>query len=199
MIISFFRIAAAFVSMYSFLCFIRIILTWIPGMSYSRFTEFLAGICDPYMNLFRRFRWLRIGSFDFSPALALCVLGAVSSLLNALANGGTVSVGMILAVAVQVVFSIISSLITFIIIVFVIRLIVILVNRNAYNQSSFMLNQIDSSISSLVYRIARTFSFGKTLTYKVALIIAIISLVACQAVLNILLNILINILSSLPI
>lgn len=194
-----FGIAATILTIYSFLCFFRIILTWIPEMSYSKAAQFLANICDPYMNIFRGIRWLRMGSFDFSPALGLCLLGAVSSLCRMLSNGGTVSIGMILAMAVQVIFSIISSLIVFIIIVFAVRLIVILMNGNNYNSSGFMLNQLDSSISPLVYRIARTFTIGKTLTYKSALIIAIISLVVVNFVLNITSGLIIGVLANLPV
>lgn len=194
-----FGISATILTIYSFLCFFRIILTWIPEMSYSKAAQFLANICDPYMNIFRGIRWLRMGSFDFSPALGLCLLGAASSLCRMLSNGGTVSIGMILAMAVQVIFSIISSLIVFIIIVFAVRLIVILMNGNNYNSSGFMLNQLDSSISPLVYRIARTFTIGKTLTYKSALIIAIISLVVVNFVLNIASGLIIGVLANLPV
>ncbi|MCQ2240767.1 YggT family protein [Treponema sp.] len=194
-----FGIIATALSVYSFLCFFRIILTWVPEMSYSKAAQFLAAICDPYTNRFRGIKWLRMGSFDFSPALGLCLLGAVSSLFKMMSNGGTISIGMILAMAVQVIFSIISSLFVFVIIIFIVRLLVILFSRNSYNSSSFMLNQLDSSISPLVYRIARTFTLGRTLTYKSALIIAIISLIAANFVLNILSGLVIGILANLPI
>lgn len=140
-----------------------------------------------------------MGSFDFSPALALCLLGAASSVFNMLSNGGTVSIAMLIAMAVEVVFSILSSLITFVIILFAIRLVLLFIHRDRYNSSSFMMNQIDSSISPLVYRIARTFAMGRTLTYQSALIIAIISLIASQFILRILLNLLIRLLMMLPI
>ena len=140
-----------------------------------------------------------MGSFDFSPALALCLLGAASSVFNMLSNGGTVSIAMLIAMALEVVFSILSSLITFVIILFAIRLVLLFIHRDRYNSSSFMMNQIDSSISPLVYRIARTFAMGRTLTYQSALIIAIISLIASQFILRILLNLLIRLLMMLPV
>ena len=140
-----------------------------------------------------------MGSFDFSPALALCLLGAASSVFNMLSNGGTVSIAMLIAMAVEVVFSILSSLITFVIILFAIRLVLLFIHRDRYNSSSFMMNQIDSSISPLVYRIARAFAMGRTLTYQSALIIAIISLIASQFILRILLNLLIRLLMMLPV
>lgn len=181
------RIISAFLSLYSLLCLLRIIITWIPNYSYSKPADILAQICDPYMNLFRGIKWLRFGSFDFSPALALCILGAGSQLFSSLANGGYINLQMILTIILEIFFSILSSLIFFLIILFAIRLILIMINRDSYNTSGFMANQIDSSISSIVYRIARTFAMGRRITYKAALIISIIALLFLQFALRILL------------
>ena len=187
------RIFSAFLSLYSLLCLLRIIITWIPNYSYSKPADILAQICDPYMNLFRGIKWLRFGSFDFSPALALCILGAGSKLFSSLANGGYINLQMILAMILGIFFSILSSLIFFLIILFAIRLILIMINRDSYNTSGFMANQIDSSISSIVYRIARTFAIGRRITYKAALIISIIALLFLQFALRILLAFILSI------
>lgn len=187
------RIISAFLSLYSILCLLRIIITWIPNYSYSKPADILAQICDPYMNLFRGIKWLRFGSFDFSPALALCILGAGSQLFSSLANGGYINLQMILAMILGIFFSILSSLIFFLIILFAIRLILIMINRDSYNTSGFMANQIDSSISSIVYRIARTFAMGRRITYKAALIISIIALLFLQFALRILLAFILSI------
>ena len=187
------RIISAFLSLYSLLCLLRIIITWIPNYSYRKPADILAQICDPYMNLFRGIKWLRFGSFDFSPALALCILGAGSQLFSSLANGGYINLQMILAMILGIFFSILSSLIFFLIILFAIRLILIMINRDSYNKSGFMANQIDSSISSIVYRIARTFAIGRRITYKAALIISIIALLFLQFALRILLAFILSI------
>ena len=187
------RIISAFLSLYSLLCLLRIIITWIPNYSYSNPADILAQICDPYMNLFRGIKWLIFGSFDFSPALALCILGAGSQLFSSLANGGYINLQMILAMILGIFFSILSSLIFFLIILFAIRLILIMINRDSYNTSGFMANQIDSSISSIVYRIARTFAMGRRITYKAALIISIIALLFLQFALRILLAFILSI------
>lgn len=187
------RIISAFLSLYSLLCLLRIIITWIPNYSYSKPADILAQICDPYMNLFRGIKWLRFGSFDFSPALALCILGAGSQLFSSLANGGYINLQIILTIILEIFFSILSSLIFFLIILFAIRLILIMINRDSYNTSGFMANQIDSSISSIVYRIARTFAMGRRITYKAALIISIIALLFLQFALRILLAFILSI------
>ena len=178
------RIISAFLSLYSLLCLLRIIITWIPNYSYSKPADILAQICDPYMNLFRGIKWLRFGSFDFSPALALCILGAGSQLFSSLANGGYINLQMILAMILGI---------FFLIILFAIRLILIMINRDSYNTSGFMANQIDSSISPIVYRIARTFAMGRRITYKAALIISIIALLFLQFALRILLALILSI------
>lgn len=187
------RIISAFLSLYSLLCLLRIIITWIPNYSYSKPADILAQICDPYMNLFRGIKWLRFGSFDFSPALALCILGAGSQIFSSLANGGYINLQMILAMILGIFFSILSSLIFFLIILFAIRLILIMINKDSYNTSGFMANQIDSSISPIVYRIARTFAMGRRITYKAALIISIIALLFLQFALRILLAFILSI------
>lgn len=187
------RIISAFLSLYSLLCLLRIIITWIPNYSYSKPADILAQICDPYMNLFRGIKWLRFGSFDFSPVLALCILGAGSQLFSSLANGGYINLQMILAMILGIFFSILSSLIFFLIILFAIRLILIMINRDSYNTSGFMANQIDSSISPIIYRIARTFAMGRRITYKAALIISIIALLFLQFALRILLSFILSI------
>lgn len=187
------RIISAFLSLYSLLCLLRIIITWIPNYSYSKPADILAQICDPYMNLFRGIKWLRFGSFDFSPALALCILGAGSQIFSSLANGGYINLQMILSMILGIFFSILSSLIFFLIILFAIRLILIMINRDSYNTSGFMANQIDSSISPIVYRIARTFAMGRRITYKAALIISIIALLFLQFALRILLTFILSI------
>ena len=191
-----FRILSAAVSLYSMLCFFRIILTWVPSFSWSKPARFLSSLCDPYMNMFRGIKWLRMGSFDFSPALALCLLGALSSVFTMLGNGGTISIGVLLAMAVQVIFSILSSLVVFVIILFAIRLIALLMSGD--QGSGFMLNQLDGSISPLVYRIARTFAFGRHLTYRAALITAIVVLIFLQIGLRVAIAIVMNILLMLP-
>ena len=58
------------ISIYSILCFARILLSWIPSLSYSKVTQFLAKICDPYLNLFRKLP-LQFASLDLLRLLHL--------------------------------------------------------------------------------------------------------------------------------
>ncbi|MBQ2313390.1 MAG: YggT family protein [Treponema sp.] len=175
-IASILRLLASVISLYALLCFIRILLTWFPALSYSKAAQFLAAICDPFLNKFRGIKWLTLGSIDFSPALALCLLSAASSILNGLASGAALSVGGILALLLDLFWTIIFSLITFIILLLAIRLIIIFASRSEYS-SSPIISTIDRSIAPLVQRLAGPFRRGRAQTYKAALIISIIMLI----------------------
>lgn len=162
-------IMSAGLAIYSLLCFIRIILTWIP--SAYRAAGKLAAICDPYLNLFRGISWLRFGGFDFSPALALCLLEAVRSVITSLARGSHLSIGYLLAMILSMAWSIVNSFIWFIVIVLVIRLIMLLLNPNSYRGP--IMSQFDNAVSGIVYRITKVFTNGKQVSYKTGILISI--------------------------
>lgn len=172
-----FSILSFVVSVYALLCFLRILLTWVPALSYSRFSRFLGKVCDPYLNVFRGIKWLRLGSFDFSAALGLCILGVLATMLSSFAGRSTITLGFVGQMILQLAWSVITSIITFLIIILAVRLIVLFVRKGQY-YSSPILDQIDASISPLVYNIARTFTAGKKVSYTTALVIAIIALAA---------------------
>ncbi len=59
-----------------------------PGYSrlFNRFLEFLREVCDPYLRIFRRLI-PGMGAIDFSPIIAIIVLGVISSLVVSLIRG----------------------------------------------------------------------------------------------------------------
>ena len=171
-----FRTIGVLISLYSMLCLFRIIITWIPQLSYSKIASFLASVCDSYLNRFRNIKFLKLGGFDFSPALALCLLGAAASLCSSISNGGAITPAFIFCVILQVIWSIANSILTLLIILFAIRLIIIYAKKDSYS-GSYIFDQIDNSISPLVYKLSKTFSFGKTLSYKTSLIVSICTLI----------------------
>ena len=64
------------VDIYSFIIFIYVLMSWFPtmnGVVYDIYTT-LGKICDPYLNLFRRFIPPIGGMVDVSPIIALLVL-----------------------------------------------------------------------------------------------------------------------------
>lgn len=57
----------------------RVILSWIPLPRGNALTEFIYDVTEPVLAPFRRL--LPMGQLDFSPFLALIVLGLVESLV----------------------------------------------------------------------------------------------------------------------
>jgi len=210
-----FTFLSTLVSIYTIMCFLRIIFTWIPSLSYSKAARFLAAACDPYLNFFRRIRWLTIGNLDFSPALALCILGAGTSIFGSLARGRVFSFSRILIMIVEALWSIGQSLLTFLILTLAIRLIILLVTEsrnkrnsasysydfNSYNRQSsgsYILEALDRSLSPIIYTIAGTFTRGTQPSFKKALIISVCSLIAAEILLIPILNLLIGAIALIP-
>jgi YggT family protein len=77
---------ATFVTFYSYLLIIRVLLTLFPTVDWSSqpFAA-LSQISDPYLNLFRSII-PPLGGMDFSPILAFLALNIVGDLLNNLAR-----------------------------------------------------------------------------------------------------------------
>ncbi|MEA5596904.1 YggT family protein [Rivularia sp. UHCC 0363] len=72
----------AFVSIYSTLLFIRVLLTWFPQIEwYKQPFAALSQITDPYLNLFRNII-PPLGGMDLSPMLAFFALYIIGGLLK---------------------------------------------------------------------------------------------------------------------
>ena len=182
------------ISIYTLLCFVRIFLTWIPGSERSGFGRFLCQICDPYLNLFRRFSFLRIGAMDFTPTIALLVLVGASSVLTGVLQVGRITVSGILVMLIQLVWGIISSILGLLILILAIRLIALFISKN---YSSSFWSVFDQTITPLIYRISGTFS-RTTLPFKTAIIISLIALALLSLGGRVVIGILVNVLRSIP-
>ena len=187
-------ILSAAVSIYAILCVIRIILTWIPPASGNGFTNFLAKICDPYLNLFKNIKWLRFGGFDLSPALGLCILSAVSTLLGSFSGGFSLS--HLIQTIVGLAWNMANSVLIFITVVLIVRLVTILVNNTTYTSNPF-LNAIDSSLGAVAGRMSRPFM--KNANYKSQLVAAIIALVVASLVGSLVISTLCNLIGLIPV
>ena len=65
------RLLVTAIEIYSWALIIYILLSWFPGAKESTFGDFLARICEPYLEPFRRFI-PPLGMIDISP-LVFCV------------------------------------------------------------------------------------------------------------------------------
>ncbi|HAC31287.1 MAG TPA: hypothetical protein DCF70_01505 [Treponema sp.] len=190
------KILAFAVSVYSFLCFIRIFITWIPGLAVSKFAWYLSRICDPFLNLFRRFSFLRLGALDFSPAVAICVLSAAATILANISATSHVTIGGILSMIISLIWSVTASIIFFLVLLIVIRLVVILIT-NDYGSTNSIWGQLDRILSSLIYSLTGIFS-KNTMPYKKALILSAVTLAAIYIIGKILIGIVCTLLMALP-
>ncbi len=70
------RLLSSLVDIYTILIFVRCLLTWIPNNTgvMQSVNSVLGKICDPYLNLFKKFIPPIGGTIDISPIVALLVL-----------------------------------------------------------------------------------------------------------------------------
>ncbi|MDR0553835.1 MAG: YggT family protein [Treponema sp.] len=189
------RILGGLTSLYLILIFIRVMLTWFNGAGYGRPAEVLCRITDPYLDWFRRFRSLRLGALDLSPIVAMAVLSIANSIFITLGRYGVITLGLILALILQAVWSAVSFLLGFCAIVLVLRLIAYLTKRNVY--SSFW-GIIDSISRPVLYRINRIFFRNRLVNYLTGLCLAIAVFVILWLGLRLVVNIGMYFLTRLP-
>jgi YggT family protein len=76
----------SFISLYSLLIIIRVLLTWFPQVNwYAQPFQALREITDPYLDLFRSFI-PPMGGWDLSPMVAIFALQLISGTLVSLAT-----------------------------------------------------------------------------------------------------------------
>jgi len=150
-----FQFLAAAVSVYMLLIIFRVLLSWFQGRVNGRGVEILIKITDPYLNKFRSISWLRFGMIDFSPVVAIAVLGMVSQICTSLAVSGTLDPMMIVVYILNTVWSFFSFFINLFIILMLFRLVTLLFFANWSHQILF---QIDNLLYKAVARILGFFT-----------------------------------------
>jgi len=160
-------------NVYMLIIFFRIILTWFPGFGNNGLINFLSSITDPYLNWFRRFSFLRLGFLDLSPIAALAILSLVNRILSMLASYGRISLGIVLAMALQAIWSAISFILGFLILILILRLIAFMFRQSGANP---FWNVIETISQPVLYRINRIFFRGRIVKLITALIVSIASM-----------------------
>lgn len=189
-------IISTIIIIYTVLCLISIIMTWIPGAKFTKFGKIISKITDPYLNIFSKRGWFRIGNIDFSPILAIGILVLLSSVLGGIVTTGRVYVGGILAMILGMIWSLFSTLLTIFILLILIRWIVLLINKGQVSTNSAWY-QVDLMLQKIVYKIGNTF-IRKNLTYQKALLISWITLGIVWLIARVLFGILINLCNGMP-
>lgn len=183
------------VSVYMIVISIRIILTWFTGMGGGSLANTLAMITDPYLNWFKRFTFLRTGFLDFSPIAALGVLSVLKYILDAVANYERVSIGIILALLLNVCWNALSFILGFLIIVLILSFIARYFIKNIYGP---FWSAVEGISGSVIYRISRILFRDRILNSRTAFIVSIAILVILRIVLGFLVYLVSRLLAGLP-
>lgn len=199
MLRAFFYTCSSLLSLYSVICLIRILLSWLPQIEYSAAGQLLARVCDPYLNWFRRFRFTRLGMVDFSPILALGILSLGSMTFTMVAASGRISVGIVLGGFVQVIWSFFSFILTIVTLFLVARLVYDLIARqNRYRASPFWA-MLDQFLNPPITYVTRLFFRGRTISYRLSLTITLASMLVLRVGLEIGVKYLVAFLYTLPV
>ncbi|MCQ2412528.1 MAG: YggT family protein [Sphaerochaetaceae bacterium] len=166
------------VGVYSTIIVIRVIVSWVltfsrrngwrsgyGGYGYNQnevqepsFAEtldrILGTIADPYLNMFDNVTSLKRGNVDFTPLLALVLLNLVRSVLNVVAQAGSITLWLVFAIIVEGLWTLVSFVMVVMLILMIVRLVV--AKGNSY-QSMSTLNFIDSILEVPVSKIYKMF------------------------------------------
>lgn len=190
-----FMVLSTLVSVYTIVCFIRIFLTWMPQANNSKFGRILANICDPYLQVFRRFSVFRTSQIDFTPIIALGILFIASSVLMNIAVMQRLLIGSFFATVIQVIWSFISTFLNFLVIIMVIRFIFSFMKQS--NTSSFWYT-VDTFLNPIIYKISMFFTGKKVVSYSLSIGIAAVTLFIANLLAGLFMQFIINLLKSMP-
>jgi YggT family protein len=182
-------------TIYMILIFIRIVLTWFSGVQYGRASGLLSSVTDPYLNWFRRFRFLRVANLDLSPVVAIAALSMANTVFLTLARFGRITAGIILSMLCSVIWSTASFVLTFFIILLALRLVAYLSNRDVYHGFWRVVDQVSAPI---LYRINRIVFGRRLVRYMTGIVVSLAVLLILRIGLGFLVRLGLNFLARLP-
>lgn len=183
------------ISLYTIMCFARIVLTWIPTLQNTAAARVLSSLCDPYLYLFKGSKFLRFHNMDFSPILSIGILVMSSSLLANIAAAKTISLGIVLAMLISLVWSLVSSILNFFIILMVIRLVFVLINKD----TGTIWYSFDQILNPITSRIAKVIFAQRYYSQQTALILSIVCIAAAKILAGFGITFIVNMLKNLPV
>ncbi|TVQ27059.1 MAG: YggT family protein [Spirochaetaceae bacterium] len=187
---------SSLISLYTLIIVFRIMLTWFPGQNYGRGEMILRSATDPYLNMFRRARWMRVGYVDFSPIVALATLSITASVLTQIALAGSVTLGFILALIVSRLGYTLRFLVILLTVLTGVRAAAIAFGASSGHRVWVTMDQL---LQPLSWKISRRVLPRSELTYRQGLMIVTACGVVTAVLLTLLVNVLIRALISLPV
>jgi YggT family protein len=151
--LTFWRFLTAIIYFYILLLSLRIVLSWFQGSVSGRPWELLIRVTDPYLSMFRRFRFLRQGMFDFTPLAAILTLVIVLRIIDSIGRFGRISLGIFLGVVTGAIWSAVAFLLVLFLILAVLRAILLAVSSTQSSRITGALGFMVEPAVSLVRRI----------------------------------------------
>jgi YggT family protein len=190
------RVLSAVVSVYSLLCFLRILVSWVPSFNLGRAGALLCAATDPFLDFFSRYLPLRAGNFDFSPILALASLSVLNNILTALAFAGTISLGYILGMLLSAAWSAVAFLVSFLAVSALVRIIAYAARLNSTHPLWMVL---DSMLNPVLFRINRLIYRNRIVNYLQSLVTGFAVFVLLRVAGGELVRLFVRLLDALPI
>ncbi|MBP7094827.1 MAG: YggT family protein [Spirochaetia bacterium] len=164
----------ALLTLYVFVCIVRLVSTWIPAVPEGSFVmRAVSALADPWFSLFGRSGRLRAGRLDFSPMVAIGVLYVVGGVLNQLAVLGRVRLGLVLASIVGVAWSVFAFFASFFAVLILARGVAYAFRWNSLHPAW---RAIDALINPVVYRTNRIVYRNRIVNYLQGLATAFVIL-----------------------
>lgn len=189
------KILSAAITVYMILCFLRIMSSWLPSLDLGRPGDLIARLTDPYLRIFSRLRWLRLGQLDFSPILALAVLTIASTVVDGLRTVDRITLGKVLGLLVGAFWAAIGFILAFLALCILLRFIVALARWSSLHP---LWMAIDSLLNPVLYRINRILYRGRIVNYIQSLITGFVILVLAKLAGDSLVGLLVGLLRRLP-
>jgi YggT family protein len=168
------NLLAGIAGLYMLLISIRILLTWFGNVQFGRPVEILGRITDPYLNWWRRFP-MRAGFLDLSPIAGIAALSLAQNIFSTVAYYGSISLGIILAIILSSLWSVVSFFLGFFILVLGLRLFAYLTHRNIY--SNFW-RIVEAIARPVLHRISRLIFGNRLVNYLTGIVVSMVILLA---------------------
>lgn len=188
-----FRLLGAATSIYMLLCVARILLSWFPSYSMGRPAEIVELATEPYLSLWRRIPLLSAGGVDFSPIAALAALSGLSRLFS-VASYGALTIGVALALVVEVVWAPVSFLLGFFTLLVVARIVAYAARWNSLHP---LWRAIDAMINPVLFRIKRLIYKDRIVNYMQGLATGALALLGTRVLLGLAFGVVITLLKKI--
>jgi len=170
-----FGFLSSVLGIYSLLLVARIILTWFGNNPHSGIVQFLSRITDPYLNWWRQQFNLRIGFLDLTPIAAMAALHVLQGIFSTIAAHGNITLGIVIAIILSAVWSMVAFLLVLCAIILGIRLIGYFMNKDMYGR---FWQVVDTISRPLMFRITAIVFRGRTVNFVTSIVTSIVLILA---------------------